>query len=123
MTAKYIDLLLNKDLNDPKVRIKIYEDALKDWDWKLSYFLWFKRPPSYLLSGFCSYFVDKCVGLENGTYRKIMSYELTDLKQTGFGPYWFPSPLYNGARQAILARRKALRQAIQICEQKIKSNG
>lgn len=104
-----------EQLKDPNVRIEIYEQALKDWR---TPFIWTKRTDLGATDcGFCYYFMKT---LKNNS-KGFLGYELKGLK-TRDSLFWY----FKGrgtTRKGRRARRKALRQAIQICKQKIKSNG
>lgn len=107
-----------EQLKDPKVRIQIYQQALKDW--RTPWIFMRKNRPLYTGAGFCYYFFQrfKLTSLEGF----FLGFELYKLKTTqeAFNPYWFSGTGSN--RKGRRARRKALRQAIQICKQKIEQN-
>lgn len=105
-----------EQLFDPKVRIEIYEQALKDWRTPWS----FKRNDQigHTHTGFCYYFMEYFKSTRNATC--LLSFELQKLRITDeyLNLFWFAET--GATRKGRRSRRKALRKAIQICKQKIK---
>lgn len=107
-----------KQLEDPKVRIEIYKQAVKDWRTPWSFIRNDRLGNTH--TGFCYYFMQYFKSTTKATC--LLSFELEKLRTTGeyFNLFWFTET--GDTRKGRRARRKALRKAIQICKQKIKSN-
>jgi len=103
-----------EQLKDPKVRIEIYKQALKEW--RTPWFFWkYKNIGTITSAGFCYYFPTRFI--LNATY--FLQFELEKLRTTDeLSFYWFAGRGYT--RRGRRVRRKALRKAIKMCEQKIK---